>query len=64
MVFSLSTLKLSGQSPSIALLFQSKEPLHIRANTKIKYIKKNLNDSAYSSREIYYEKSAGDFTPF
>ena len=44
-----------GQSP--ATLFQSKEPLNIRANTKIKYIKKNLNDSSYTARKIYYEKS-------
>lgn len=44
-----------GQSP--ATLFQSKVPLNIRANTKIKYIKKNLNDSSYSARKIYYEKS-------
>ncbi|HEX6890237.1 MAG TPA: hypothetical protein VF141_06080 [Chryseolinea sp.] len=42
-----------------APLFQSKAPLNIRANTKIKYIKKNLNDSSYTSRKIYYEKSPG-----
>jgi hypothetical protein len=59
MLFSISTLGVSAQSSSTALLFQTKEPLHIRANTKIKYIKKNLNDSTYSAREIYYEKSTG-----
>jgi hypothetical protein len=42
-----------------APLFQSDTPLHIRANTKIKYIKKNLNDSTYTSRKIYYESSPG-----
>ena len=46
-----------GQSP--ATLFQSKVPLNIRANTKIKYIKKNLNDSSYTARKIYYEKTPG-----
>lgn len=46
-----------GQSP--ATLFQSKVPLNIRANTKIKYIKKNLNDSSYTARKIYYEASPG-----
>jgi hypothetical protein len=48
-----------GQSP--ATLFQSKIPLNIRANTKIKYIKKNLNDSSYTARKIYYEKSPGNW---
>jgi len=46
-----------GHSP--ASLFQSKVPLNIRANTKIKYIKKNLNDSSYTARKIYYEKTPG-----
>lgn len=46
-----------AQSP--AALFQSKVPLNIRANTKIKYIKKNINDSTYTARNIYYEKSQG-----
>ena len=48
-----------GQLP--ATLFQSKVPLNIRANTKIKYIKKNLNDSSYTARKIYYEKSPGNW---
>ena len=54
-----SLQNLSGQSP--ATLFQSKTPLNIRANTKIKYIKKNLNDSSYTARKIYYEKSPGNW---
>jgi len=54
-----SLQNLSGQSP--ATLFQSKTPLNIRANTKIKYIKKNLNDSSYTARKIYYEKSQGNW---
>ncbi|HMG88929.1 MAG TPA: hypothetical protein VK589_02680 [Chryseolinea sp.] len=57
---SLASLQdVSGQSP--ATLFQSKAPLHIRANTKIKYIKKNLNDSSYTARKIYYEKTTGNW---
>jgi hypothetical protein len=44
-VLSTSTQIVSGQSS--ALLFQTKEPLHLRADTKIKYIKKNLNDSIW-----------------
>ena len=48
-----------GQAP--ATLFQSKVPLNIRANTKIKYIKKNLNDSSYTARKIYYEKTPGSW---
>jgi hypothetical protein len=47
----------SGQSS--ALLFQTKEPLHILADTKIKYIKKNLNDSSCTALKIYYEKAPG-----
>lgn len=59
LMLSASTQELWGQSPLPAPLFQSKEPLHIRANTKIKYVKKNLNDSTYTARKIYYEKSPG-----
>ncbi len=54
-----STQSVWGQLP--ATLFQTKGPLHIRANTKIKYIKKNLNDSSYTARKIYYEKSPGNW---
>jgi hypothetical protein len=54
-----SAQMVTGQAP--ALLFQSKTPLHIRANTKIKYIKKNLNDSSYTARKIYYENNAGSW---
>ena len=56
-ILSMSAQIVSGQSS--ALLFQTKEPLHIRADTKIKYIKKNLNDSSYTARKIYYEKAPG-----
>lgn len=59
LILPVSTQDLRGQSPLPALLFQSKEPLHIRANTKIKYVKKNLNDSSYTARKIYYEKGPG-----
>ena len=54
-----STQWVWAQAP--AQLFQTKEPLHIRANTKIKYIKKNLNDSSYTARKIYYEKTPGSW---
>src|SRR5688572_15214650 len=58
-VLLVSVQTVRGQSP--AMLFQSKAPLNIRANTKIKYIKKNLNDSSYTARKIYYEKSPGNW---
>jgi hypothetical protein len=51
-----------GQSEGLTPLFQSKEPLHIRANGSIKFIKKKTNDSTFNASKFFYESKPGEWT--
>jgi hypothetical protein len=50
-----------GQSAELTPLFQSREPLHIRANGSIKFIKKNTNDSTFNAAKFSYESETGQW---
>lgn len=51
----------NGQSGEPTQLFQSKEPLHIRASGSIKFIKKKTNDSTFNASKFSYQSKTGEW---
>lgn len=52
---------LPGRAQEVNPLFASKESIHLKASGSIKAIKKNTNDSTYSSGKFLYEKESGQW---
>lgn len=52
---------LPGRAQEVNPLFVSKNSIHLKASGSIKAIKKNTNDSTYSSGKFLYEKEPGQW---
>lgn len=50
-----------SRSQEMNLLFASKDPIHLQASGSTKAIKKNTNDSTYTSGKFLYEKQPGEW---